>query len=94
MTLRKLGHDSLAGGPIMLRKGWPHDPAKLPEKWPHEAANRQARLLGVVPTRVGVHRRSNGRRADSPSRPPARGGEPLSARSGNSRGQSSPRAWG
>jgi hypothetical protein len=41
MTLRKSGHASLAGGPIMLRKGWPHDPAKLPQKWPHEAANRQ-----------------------------------------------------
>src|SRR5580658_2463382 len=41
MTLRKLGHASLAGGPIMLRRGWPHDPAKLPARWPHDPANRQ-----------------------------------------------------
>src|SRR5580658_11005792 len=37
----KLRHASLAGGPIILRKGWPHHPAKLPRKWPHDAANRQ-----------------------------------------------------
>jgi hypothetical protein len=42
MTLRNFGHGSLAGGLITLRMGWPHDPAKLPEKWPHEAANRHA----------------------------------------------------
>ena len=48
MTLRKSGHASLAGGPIMLRKGWPHDPAKLPQKWPHEAANRQQRSGDVL----------------------------------------------
>ncbi len=41
MTLRKSGHASLAGGPIMLRRGWPHDPAKLPARWPHDPANRQ-----------------------------------------------------
>jgi hypothetical protein len=23
----------------MLRKGWPHDPAKLPGKWSHDPAN-------------------------------------------------------
>src|SRR5580658_2442310 len=37
----KLRHASLAGGPFILRKGWPHHPAKLPQKWPHDAANRQ-----------------------------------------------------
>jgi hypothetical protein len=42
MRLRNLPHASLAGGPIMLRKGWPHDPAKLRRKWPHDPANRQA----------------------------------------------------
>src|SRR6516225_9458287 len=46
MTLRKSGHASLAGAPIMLRKGWPHDPAKLPQKWPHEAANRHQPRCG------------------------------------------------
>src|SRR5579883_3137090 len=40
MRLRKSPHPSLAGGPFMLRKGWPHDPAKNAESWPHEAANR------------------------------------------------------
>jgi hypothetical protein len=40
MTLRNFGHGSLAGGPIILQMGWPHDPAKLPERWPHDAANR------------------------------------------------------
>ena len=52
MTLRNLGHGSLAGGPIMLRMGWPHDPAKLPETWPHEAANRQRRGAGSTSHRV------------------------------------------
>lgn len=42
MTLRKSGHGSLAGGPIMLRKGWPHHPAKIAARWPHDPANRQA----------------------------------------------------
>jgi hypothetical protein len=41
MRLRNLPHASLAGGPIMLRKGWPHDPAKLRGKWPHDPANWQ-----------------------------------------------------
>ncbi len=45
MTLRKLGHASLAGGPIMLRRGWPHDPAKLPARWPHDPANRHFRAF-------------------------------------------------
>jgi len=58
MTLRKSGHGSLAGGPIMLRKGWPHDPAKIAAKWPHDPANRQKAnasggTTGVVPTHVG-----------------------------------------
>jgi hypothetical protein len=39
----KLRHASLAGGPIILRKGWPHDPAKLLRDWPHGAANRHRR---------------------------------------------------
>jgi len=42
MRLRNLPHASLAGGPIMLRKGWPHGPAKLRRKWPHDPANWQA----------------------------------------------------
>jgi hypothetical protein len=46
MRLRNLPHASLAGGPIMLRKGWPHDPAKLRGKWPHDPANRQISLSG------------------------------------------------
>ena len=43
MTLRKTRHASLAGGPIILRKGWPHDPAKITARWPHEPANWQSR---------------------------------------------------
>jgi hypothetical protein len=44
MMLRNYVNASLAGGPFILRKGWPHHPAKLPQKWPHDAANRQPRL--------------------------------------------------
>lgn len=44
MRLRKLPHASLAGGPFMLRKGWPHDPAKNDVGWPHDPANRQPRV--------------------------------------------------
>src|SRR5580692_1795705 len=40
MMLRNLPHASLAGVPIMLRKGWPNHPAKLRGKWPHDPANR------------------------------------------------------
>src|SRR5580704_12421508 len=50
MTLRKLGHASLAGGPIMLRRGWPHDPAKLPARWPHDPANRHSCDHGSMST--------------------------------------------
>jgi hypothetical protein len=42
MTLQNFGHGSLAGGPIMLQMGWPHDPAKNFARWPHDPANRQA----------------------------------------------------
>jgi len=28
MTLKKSGHPPLAGGPIYLKMGWPHDPEK------------------------------------------------------------------
>ena len=42
MTLRKSGHGSRAGGPIILRKGWPHDPAKIAARWPHDPANRHS----------------------------------------------------
>ena len=41
--MRTLWVASLAGGPMMLRKGWPHVPAKIAIRWPHEAANRQRR---------------------------------------------------
>src|SRR6185437_5874194 len=41
MRLRKKPHLSLAGGPFMLRKGWPHDPAKNAARWPHDPANWQ-----------------------------------------------------
>ena len=44
----KLRHASLAGGPIILRKGWPHHPAKLPRKWPHDAANRHRSLARAL----------------------------------------------
>ena len=64
MTLRKSGHGSLAGGPIMLRKGWPHDPAKIAARWPHDPANRQTcslclggasvALSWCTPSAVGV----------------------------------------
>jgi len=39
MTLRNQGYVSPAGGPMTLRLGWPHDPAKIAAGWPHEAAN-------------------------------------------------------
>ncbi|WP_437908618.1 hypothetical protein WME95_12580 [Sorangium sp. So ce327] len=39
MTLQKTGSRPRAGGPILLRLGWPHDPAKNLGSWPHEAAN-------------------------------------------------------
>jgi hypothetical protein len=29
MTLQKSDHNPLAGGPICLQMGWPHDPAKI-----------------------------------------------------------------
>lgn len=58
MTLRNFGHGSLAGGPIMLRTGWPHDPAKLPERWPHEAANRHRYFRIAHATKVLLKWRS------------------------------------
>lgn len=42
MSLRKIPHASLAGGPLMLRKGWPHEAAKNAFRWPHEAAKWQS----------------------------------------------------
>ena len=47
MTLRKTRHASLTGGPFILRKGWPHDPAKNAARWPHVPANWQAGHPGL-----------------------------------------------
>ena len=41
MNLQNFRHSSLAGGPIILQTGWPHDPAKNSTRWPHDPANRQ-----------------------------------------------------
>lgn len=46
MPLRKQSDVSPAGGPMTLRLGWPHDPAKIGAEWPHEAANWQAANYG------------------------------------------------
>ena len=56
MTLQNSGHDSLAGGPIMLQTGWPHDPAKNSARWPHDPANRHHRHRPNA--RAAPHRRS------------------------------------
>ena len=42
MTLQNFRHGSLAGGPIILQTGWPHDPAKNYARWPHDPANRHS----------------------------------------------------
>jgi len=69
MTLRKSGHGSLAGGPIMLRKGWPHHPAKTAARWPHDPANRQRSYRIPPGHRDGVSqsRRPDLHRAHDPS---------------------------
>ena len=58
MTLRKTRHPSLTGGPFMLRKGWPHDPAKIALRWPHEPANwhDDGTLLSLAQWIVGERR--------------------------------------
>ncbi len=45
MTLQNFRHGSLAGGPIILQMGWPHDPAKNYARWPHDPA-RVDRTMG------------------------------------------------
>ena len=52
MNLQNFRHSSLAGGPIILQTGWPHDPAKNSTRWPHDPANRQC--ASVRSARVGA----------------------------------------
>ena len=49
MTLQNFRHGSLAGGPIILQTGWPHDPAKNYARWPQPNASRRS------PTALSPH---------------------------------------
>src|SRR5690606_14051684 len=54
MTLRKTGSRPRTGGPIILRLGWPHDPAKNADWWPHETANWHPPLRLLVAPRAMI----------------------------------------
>lgn len=58
--LRDLRHDSIAGGPMTLATGWPHEGGENPRGWPHEGGDWQrghGRLhVHSSPHRVGIRK--------------------------------------